>query len=183
MTKEEKIKLLQENGCDIQYTKQGKTIKIQSILGQPYAQNTAAAQLQAWIKVDELCAELTQKEETEELQISDDPNEPALPFMKELDEYIVSKQRLLELLDVLVNYSDHRIDYTEVAQKIIWERIDGLKIKKDKWTQNWATGMILTFYAQWIDALKCPGMEAFRTPTEDSIAMDWDEFNEKILKK
>ena len=177
MTKEEKIQFLQNKGCDIQYTKVKETIKIQSIAGQPY-EKTAAEQLRAWVKIDELAAELLE----EKPSVSDDPNEPARPFMKDLDEYDVSKSLLLKLLDAL-KYSSHLIDYTETAQKIVWERIDGLEIKHDRYTQNWATGMILTFYVQWIDALTCPSMEPFRTPAEDSIAMDWDEFNEKILKK
>ena len=177
MTKEEKIQFLQNKGYDIQYTKKGQTIRIQSVADQRYVQS-GAEQLRAWVKVDELAAELLE----EKPNVSDDPNEPARPFMKDLDEYIVSKSRLLELLDAL-KYSGHRIDYTETAQKIVWERIDGLEIKHDKYTQNWATGMILTFYVQWIDALTCPSMESLRTAAEDSIAMDWDEFKENILDK
>ena len=177
MTKEEKIQFLQNKGYDIQYTKVKETIKIQSIAGQPY-EKRVAEQLRAWVKIDELAAELLE----EKPSVSDDPNEPARPFMKDLDEYDVSKSLLLKLLDAL-KYSSHLIDYTETAQKIVWERIDGLEIKHDRYTQNWATGMILTFYVQWIDAFTCPSMESFRIPAEDSIAMDWDEFNEKILKK
>ena len=242
MTKREKVELLQKRGFDITYENKSKGIVVSSLDGVEY-KGTKEVQNTVWTKIDELIAELPQ-----EVNMTDS-GESTLPFMKELPEYDVSKERLLEIINILTNYSHHIITYTETPNKIVWEHIDGRDIKKDKWTQNWATGMILALREEWIDAITlrketeeidqrqcaymgrnsveedipqyhndpqqrltggavaldweyfrdkilnnakvdnskettiCTTMEDFRVPAEDSMAMDWDDFNELILDK